>query len=175
MLRVRVGLVSRRVALSQVTVARIAVAVAVVPVLAGCSWFGGSKDPGKSVPVFDAKPGQCFTPPGEVHAQISELTVVPCNDPHTQEAYALVTYEPKAGAAQTGAYPGDAALKTFAEGACAQRYRSYVGIDYLDSKYFFTYLLPSARGWDQGHDRQVLCIVTTTGEKLKSSVKGTKA
>ena len=72
------------------------------------------------------------------------------------------------------AYPGDAALKLFADGACAQEYTGYVGKDYLDSSYFFTYLLPSARGWEQQKDRTVLCFVTTTGQQLTSSVKNSK-
>lgn len=156
---------------------RVAILAVLAVMLAGCSLFGGSGEEGESIKVFDAKPGQCLLPPAEVEAQISSLTVVPCSQPHTQEAYAVVPFKAKgaqAGAAGTGAYPGDAVLKTFAEGVCAQHYADYVGIDYLDSSYFFTYLLPSARGWDQGPDRDVLCIVTTTGEKLTASVKGAK-
>jgi hypothetical protein len=37
-----------------------------------------------------------------------------------------------------------------------------------------TYLLPSARSWQQGEDRSVLCFVTTTGDPLTNSVKGSK-
>ena len=49
---------------------------------------------------------------------------------------------------------------------CAQNFQSYVGISYLDSSLFFTYLLPSARGWEQSKDRAVICFVTTTGADL---------
>ena len=65
-------------------------------------------------------------------------------------------------------------LPDAAEGACAQRFQSYVGVAYQDSSLFFTYLLPSARSWEQGDDRTVLCLVTTTGQKLTASVKGSK-
>ena len=80
---------------------------------------------------------------------------------------------PSASAAG-GAYPGGDALDKFAKGACAQRFTAYVGVDYLDSKLFFTYLLPSARSWEQDNDRTILCFVTTTGGTLTASVKGSR-
>ena len=139
--------------------------------VAGCGVFGGgSKD---SVSVFDIKPGQCFNPPGTIKAELSSLSTVACSQPHTEESYAQVAFS-NADGSQASAYPGDALLKTFADGACAQRYAGYVGKDYLDSSYFFTYLLPSARGWEQRKDRNVVCFVTTTGQPLTASVKGSK-
>jgi len=138
--------------------------------LTGCGAFGG-KSKNASESVFKVEVGQCFNPPGTVKAELSKLSKVACDQPHTEEAYATVPYAGKDG---NDAYPGDAALKTFADGVCAQRYTGYVGTDYLDSNYFFTYLLPSARGWEQQKDRTVLCFVTTTGELLTSSVKGSK-
>ncbi len=47
-------------------------------------------------------------------------------------------------------------------------------MNYLDSKLFYTYLLPSARSWNDGKDRKVVCIVTTTGDQLQGSIKGSK-
>ena len=123
--------------------------------------------------MFKIQPGECFNPPSAVKAELSKLSKVPCDRPHTEEAYASVAYA-NADGSDASAYPGDAKLKTFADGACAQRYTGYVGKDYLDSSYFFTYLLPSARGWEQQKDRDILCFVTTTGELLTGSVKGTK-
>jgi hypothetical protein len=144
--------------------------------LAGCSWFGGgSKDKTSSESVFDVKPGQCFVAPANVKAELSDLTRTPCTKPHTQEAYASVPYQASTTATRSSAFPGNDVLSTFAQGACAQHYAGYVGVDYLDSKLFFTYLLPSARSWEQNDDRKVLCFVTTTGAKLTSSVKGSKS
>ena len=128
--------------------------------LAGC---GGSKSGDSKVSVFKIQPGECFNPPSAVKVELSKLSKVPCDRPHTEEAYASVAFV-NADGSDASAYPGDAKLKTFADGACAQRYTGYVGKDYLDSSYFFTYLLPSARGWEQPKDRAVLCFVTTTGE-----------
>jgi hypothetical protein len=142
-----------------------------------CSSSGGSS----STSVFDVKPGQCFVAPKDVKAELSTLSQVPCTKPHTQEAYALVTYVP-AGSASGGPsasaggapYPGGDALDKFAKGACAQHFTAYVGVDYLQSSLYYTYLLPSARSWEQNADRTVLCFVTTTGGTLTTSVKGSR-
>jgi hypothetical protein len=139
-----------------------------------CSSSGGQK----STSVFDVRPGQCFVAPKDVKAELSNLDQVPCTQAHTQEAYALVIFQ-AAGAgpsasASNGAYPGGDVLDKFAKGACAQRFTAYVGVDYLDSKLFYTYLLPSARSWEQDSDRTILCFVTTTGGTLTASVKGSR-
>ena len=147
--------------------------VAVVVSLAGCSLFGSHKSGTVSESVFSVKVGQCFDAPTNVKVQLSSLSRTPCDRPHTQEAYAVVQFQ--SSTVSTGsAYPGDDVLSTFAQGSCAQHFQDYVGVDYLDSKLFFTYLLPSARSWEQDSDRDVICFITTTGSKLTASVKGTK-
>lgn len=145
-----------------------AMVVMVGAVASGCSLLGAD-EVGTAVSVFDVEPGQCFVAPVDVQAELDELLSVPCSKPHAQEAYASVVYTPAPGA---DGYPGDSALATFADGACAEAYGDYVGVDYLDSALFFTYLLPSARGWEQERDHSVLCFVTTTGEPLTGSVEG---
>lgn len=144
-----------------------------LPVLAallvgGCS----SEEDVESSSVFAAEPGQCFLAPEDVEAQIADLDRVDCSEPHDHEAYAVVPYEPPGEEESSDDYPGDEALTAFADGACAEEYQPYVGVDYLDSALFFTYLLPSARSW-QEDDRSVLCLVTATGRQLAGSVKGT--
>ena len=162
--------------------ARIAfVAVGLLTVLlfvSGCGAFSnlfGSKqtEASTSVSVFKVQIGQCFNPPSGVKAELSDLSAVACTSPHTQEAYANPSYQAPAGG-DNSVYPGDAALASFANGSCAQAFTSYVGVSYLDSSLFFTYLLPSARSWEQGSDRTVLCFATTTGKPLVKTVKGSK-
>jgi hypothetical protein len=161
---------------------RMVTALALVPALlapAACSWFGGkAKDHAAPISVFDVKPGECFVAPTSVKAELSTLSRIACTEPHTQEAYAIVKYTATAGAstASTGAdaFPGGGVLDKFAKGVCAQRYSSYVGVDYLNSKYYYTYLLPSARSWEQEDDRSILCFITSTGGSLTTSLKGSR-
>lgn len=152
----------------------LAIALAAALCLSSCSWFGGKKSDNKQISVFSVKPGECFNPPSKVTAELSKLSETGCTDKHTHEAYAVVDYTNTSGSSVGAAYPGSDVLTTFAQGACAQRYGAYVGVDYLDSKMFFTYLLPSARSWEQNSDRKIICFVTTTGNELTSSVKGSK-
>jgi hypothetical protein len=70
-------------------------------------------------------------------------------------------------------YPGDTALRSFADGQCLQRFQGYTGTDYRHSSLFYTYLLPSVRSW-AAKDRTVVCVITTTGQELTSSVKGSR-
>src|SRR4051794_25340637 len=144
--------------------------VLALPLLGGCGFFGG--DDGEGVSVFTIKPGQCFEAQGEVKAQLSELTEVDCDAEHAQESYAVITYKSDGGDAGD-TYPGDDALAKFANGAGAGEYGKYVGRDYLDSALFYPYLLPSARSWEDD-DRSVICFVTSAGEPLTKSVKGSK-
>lgn len=134
--------------------------------LAGCGWFGDDDADGTS--VFEVKPGMCFRALEQVEAQVDDLDQVPCGDAHALEAYAVVPYD-KEGST----FPGEDELTAFADGHCAQEFRDYVGVDYLDSDLFFTYLLPSPRSWEDD-DRDVLCVITTAGEPLTASVEGSE-
>lgn len=154
----------------------VALVLAVTLLVAACSGGDGGVKRDKNgqvtkagnVSVFELRAGDCIVPPTDVKAQIEEVRVVPCGDQHTQEAFAVQAYD------QGDAYPGDEALTTFADGSCLGQYQDYVGVAYQDSKLFYTYLLPSARSWNEGKDRKVVCIITTTGEQLTASVKGSK-
>jgi hypothetical protein len=146
-------------------------AVLVLPMLGGCGLFGGDDD-GEGVSVFSIEPGQCFEGQPKVKAQLGELTEVDCDEDHALESYALVDYTAE-GVEDPDTFPGDDALSKFANGACAGEYGDYVGVDYLDSKLFFTFLTPSPRSWDD-KDRRVICFVTSAGEPLQGSAKGSE-
>lgn len=145
-------------------------ALLLLPALAGCGLFGD--DDGEGVSVFSIEPGQCFENPSEVKASLSELTKIDCAEKHAKESYAVLPYKASDGSTPD-TFPGDDALTEFANGACAGAYRGYVGVDYLDSSLFYTFLLPSARSWED-EDRSVVCFITTAGEPLQGSVKGSK-
>ncbi|ROS21769.1 septum formation family protein [Cellulomonas sp. PhB150] len=171
-MRIGRGSAARRVILGTVG----AVGAVLVLATSGCSVFDrGDKTDGVS--VFDVKVGQCFQVPEDITVELTDLPSVPCTTEHEQEAYARVAYTDPGTGSSAGAtpddFPGDAALKSFADGACAAEFADYVGVDYRDSTLYFTYLVPSPRGWEQNSDRSVLCFVTTTGATLTASVKGT--
>ncbi|CAM5789568.1 septum formation family protein [Cellulomonas persica] len=150
-------------------------AAALALVLGGCSFFDRGEDT-EDRSVFDVAVGECFRAPEDITVELTELSQVPCTEPHEQEAYALVTYADSSAttkASGAASFPGVEALTAFAQGACAEEFEDYVGVDYRDSRLWFTYLLPSARGWEQDADRTTLCFITTTGEQLTRSVAGT--
>lgn len=145
----------------------LAVGVAVLALALGAC--GGSRPaPGVNLSVFHLKVGECLVPPKNVQAELSSVKVVSCRSPHTQEVFATV--QDNTGSDQ---YPGDQALRTFADGQCLQRFRAYVGVDYRQSSLYYTYLVPSVRSW-AASDRTVVCVITTTGQQLTSSVKGSR-
>lgn len=149
--------------------AALGIAVSLTLLLSGCGLFGGEDDGS----VFATQPGECFLTPTKVEAQISSLDPVDCDEEHGQEAFAVLDFTPPGSEKATSQFPGDEALEQFAEGACAEAFGDYVGVSYLDSSLFFTYLLPSPRSW-QEDDRSVICFATAAGRPMEGSVKGTK-
>nr|WP_246210768.1 septum formation family protein [Phytoactinopolyspora alkaliphila] len=137
--------------------------------LAGCGWFGPDEEDG-AVGVLEVEVGQCFLAPDEVEAELSVLQRVACDVPHDQEAFAVVGYQSPDGQEPPG-HPGEDVLSRFADGACVEQFGDYVGTHYLDSELYFTYLLPSVRGWEAG-DSEIVCFVTSTGEKFEETVRG---
>jgi hypothetical protein len=162
---VRLGLSRGRGAHLGRSIAALAAVLAVI--VAACSGHGGSV-PGASVSVFHLKAGDCLVPPSNVQAELSKVKVVACKQPHAQEVYAMVDDR-----AAGDNYPGDTSLRTFADANCLQHYSAYVGVDYRNSLLFYTYLLPSVRSW-AAKDRTIVCVITTTGQQLTSSVKGSR-
>ncbi|HEX3425108.1 MAG TPA: septum formation family protein [Acidimicrobiales bacterium] len=132
---------------------------------------------GSNQSVFKLKVGDCLVPPTAIKAEINSIKVVRCAQPHTQEVFAKVQYGPL-GTATTSAstaYPGVTPLETFANGACLQRFAGYVGVDYRYSSLYYTYMLPSPRSWSSSmNDRTIWCLITTTGQQLTGSVKGSR-
>lgn len=126
------------------------------------------------VSVFELQPGDCLplTDAEEEAAEVSTVQAVPCGEPHSREVFAVLDYGEEGGEDRGGAFPGPDALASFADAACADRFADYVGIDYLDSSLFITYLLPNLEGWDKGSDRDVICLVTTTGATFTGSAEG---
>lgn len=101
--------------------------------------------------VFELQRGDCLDPDPDVSGDIDDIRVVPCEEPHQQEVYAFVDHP-------DDAYPGAAAVASFADGACTEALATELGL-FLDDGVFFSYLLPSFDGWNQQDDREIICVL----------------
>ena len=139
--------------------------------LGGCSWVSGmfgddEGPPQEEVSVFDITVGQCFAAAAGAAARNSHPSM-PCRatDRTARRHSRSSTTNRRPAWRATPSRRRDP--RRLRRRECAQDFENYVGISYLDSSLFFTYLLPSARGWEQDRtDRAVVCFVTTTGAEL---------
>lgn len=137
--------------------APVVLAVLVAVTAPGCSDDGVSRgEDGRvteagDLSVFELQAGDCLVPPDRVDDELRTVRVVPCEQTHTQEVFFVDDLE------DVEEYPGDEAVQALADSRCLGPFRDYVGIDYVDSSLFLTYLLPSVRSWDEG-DREIVCI-----------------
>lgn len=150
----------------------VAVVVALVAVLAGCSDSGPDRDAdgritsSGDIDVFDLQVGDCLVLDDSVEPSVEKLPATPCDEPHQGEVYALHEIDDE----ELDTYPGERELSNRAETACVAEFADYVGVDLADSTLFFTYLVPSIRGWQDGNDRTVVCLAVTAGETIEQSV-----
>ncbi len=140
--------------------------------------FEGSAEPpavtvpaeGRPVSVFDLAEGYCFNDPTEGVGAVGELLVVPCEQPHDNEVYALVQHPAEADAP----FPAAEALDQYAEEQCRQSFDSYVGIPYDQSALYYWKITPTSDSWAEG-DREIICsIYDAEGGSLQGSVQGSQ-
>lgn len=120
---------------------------------------------GGGLGAFVIQVGDCVNVPDE--SLVASLEGTPCWEPHDAEAYYSFDI--------TGhtAYPGESAITTAADTACAAQFHPYVGISLDQSELGFTWLAPTEEGWDEADDRGVTCLAMPwSGNKLESSVRG---
>jgi hypothetical protein len=102
--------------------------------------------------VFDLGVGDCFNDP-DFTGEIDEVDGVPCSQPHDNEVFATIDHP------GSGAYPGESEILSFASEQCeGEVFRQYVGVDYLDSRFFVDALYPTEGSWRFG-DRTIVCFL----------------
>ena len=123
-------------------------------VMAACSGSGDIRDSAGTVvtagawSVFDLRVGDCIAPDQIASGDTDEVQLVPCDEPHELEVFGVVAHP-------DAAYPGAAAVATFADQAC---------LSLLDEQQtqtggtVFSYLLPTEDGWDERDDRMIVCV-----------------
>jgi Septum formation len=147
--------------------------------VAGCSRDGGAGLVPRTQEERDALVGTCLVVDSDVGEQVSSLPKVSCDQEHTHEIYAVVPFAPDSPATGTTvdpkdlAYPGEEALTQFAEAACHREFRTYVGIDAIDSQLFYSWMIPTVGGWNGSReDRSIVCVVgDPSSPRVTGSVK----
>lgn len=149
--------------------------IVVLALLTACSANdGGQDDPlpaasladeGESVSVFDVGEGQCYNSPDT--ANVDEVNIVDCAEPHQYEVYALVEHP----AGPDEEYPGDEAISAFSDDEClGDTFSDYVGTSYEESELFAFVLQPTADTWEAG-DREFVCAAYLEDDELEGSVQ----
>lgn len=143
------------------------VALAGTLLVAGCSGAVPRNSAGQvtapaSINAFQVTVGDCTGPMKE--GDVESLQVVPCDQKHNFEAYAVTNL--------TGtAFPGVAEVAKQADKFCTAEFRSFVGVATKDSTYDMFYLHPIEKSWATG-DREVLCLAGATKGGVTGSLKG---
>lgn len=118
--------------------------------------------------VFDLRAGDCLDAPPDLSGEVDDIQLVPCDDPHTQEVYAVVAHPDER-------FPGVDEMVGFADGACLTELESELSLT-LDDGVFISYLLPTFEGWTSNEDREITCVLVfpDEGTVTGSVVAGTK-
>jgi hypothetical protein len=118
----------------------------------------------RTVAYHELKMGDCIMEPGET---VIGVSLVPCGTPHDDEVFAVVR--------DSGpTYPGDDRRSDAEQKECARHFFSYVDRDAHTSSLNISTIGPSREGWVDG-DRLALCLTgLRSGEKLTSSVRGSR-
>lgn len=94
--------------------------------------------------------GQCL-PYIEWEDEVSELPIVPCDQPHTDEVYLIFD-------APDGEFPGDDALQSIASERCESAFGEFVGLAYAESELDMYWFVPTQMSWNRANDRAIQCI-----------------
>lgn len=144
--------------------------------LSGCSlletFTGGSTptrdDSGEVVEgsdntnVFTLQVGDCLNDATAAET-VETIPTVPCSEPHDSEIYASIIMS-------GDTFPGTEAVIAEADAACLDAFPGFVGIDYADSIYFFSYYFPTEGSWEGG-DREILCTIYDEAGQVTGSLQ----
>ena len=110
--------------------------------------------------VFDIKVGDCLAKPDGT--QVSDITVIPCSNPHDYEVYAEMELK-------GSSLPSDADKQ--ADDFCSKEFETFIGKPYADSSLSYTYFTPTSQSWDAG-DKLISCMVQDPSGQTSGSLKG---
>lgn len=93
--------------------------------------------------------GDCFEVP-DLKGSIFTVDAVPCSRAHQAEVYARFEMA-------SGKFPGTKRVQVDAQGACARRFKPFVGSDPMKTQLDVVTLYPLEQSWEQ--NRYVICSV----------------
>ena len=116
----------------------------------------------------DVRTGDCidFVDPvanGE-DTLVSTLDLVECSEPHDAEVFGLFDLLGET-------WPGADEAYFEGDSGCYDLFEAYVGIDYMDSYYFYEVYTPTPDSWATG-DRTVVCTIVDPSGPLTKLIRG---
>jgi len=103
-----------------------------------------------STDVFTLRVGDCLNDSTATET-VETVPTVPCPEPHDSEIYASIIIE-------GDTFPGAEDVLAEADAACLDAFSGFAGVEYADSKYFYSYYFPTESSWEGG-DREILCTI----------------
>lgn len=97
---------------------------------------------------------------------VSTLDRVDCFEAHDAEVYALFDLA-------DGAWPGADVAYFEGDTHCYEQFEAYVGIDYMDSYYFYEVYTPTPDSWATG-DRTVACALVDPSDVLTKPLRDSR-
>tara|TARA_Y100000590_G_C15025735_1_gene753129 strand:- start:85 stop:522 length:438 start_codon:yes stop_codon:yes gene_type:complete len=120
--------------------------------------------------VFALKAGDCYNAlvaSTEYTTEVSDVEVVKCDEPHTNEVYAVFDLP-------DSSWKGAEYFFEQADIVCRPKFEAFVGIEYDLSTLYSDVIYPSEESWNNG-DRTVQCSVYEESYmKVTGSAKGSK-
>jgi hypothetical protein len=113
--------------------------------------------------VFTLKVGDCLSDQAGATGEVSDVPVVPCDQPHDSEIYFSYLIP------DAEAFPGT--FQEHVDAQCLPQFQTFVGVAYEASALDMTWLEPTAASWQEG-DRELLCIVADPAGGVTGSLAG---
>lgn len=114
--------------------------------------------------VFSIEVGDCMSDDAATTGEVSEVPVVPCEEPHASEVFYIHQIE-----AET--LPDETEMQALVEEQCVGNFESFVGMPYDTSALRVTWLEPTSGSWDGG-DRELVCLVVDPAGDVTGSLAG---
>ena len=118
---------------------------------------------GEQSDVFDVEVGNCI---GDFQAdeEVSNVDVVPCEEPHDQEIYAIFEVP-------DGEFPGEDSFEAQVQEDCIPEFETFIGMAWQESALDIKWLQPTEESWGEG-DRELVCTVYEEGVPTTGTLEG---